>query len=697
MKGPFPLTGALTGRPPYRRPLTSYRKAYGKLRGETLPELGGNFRLCAVDQKRPFFPRAVLFLDLPPFKGPFPLTGALTGKPPYRGPYGQTALREGPLRGGFLREGPLRVTGKLAGSYGEGLYQNWAGISGPKKVVFFLKLGRFWTFCPLRDLSLLQGPLRADRLTGRFLTALCPFRDLALLQGPLRANRLTGRPLTGRLLTRRPPTNYRKAYGKLRGGTLPELGGNFRLCAVDQKRSFFPRVGPFLDLLPFKGPFPLTGALTGRPPYGKVPYGQTALREGPLRGGFLREGPPRITGKLTEATGRDFTRIGREFPLVRRRPKKKVVFFLGLYRFWTFCPLRDLSPLQGPLRADRLTGRFLTGRPPYGKAPYGEASYEKAPHELQESLREATGRDFTRIGREFPLVRRRPKKVVFFLGLYRFWTFCPLRDLSPLQGPLRADRFLTRRPLTGRLLTRRPLTNYRKAYRKLRGGTLPELGGNFRLCAVDQKKGRFFLGLGRFWTFCPLRDLSPLQGPLRQTALREGSLRADRLTGRPLTGRLLTRRPPTNYRKAYGKLRGGTLPELGGNFRLCAVDQKKPFFPRVVPFLDLLPFQGPFPLAGAHMGRPVSYEKAPYELQESLREATGRDFTRIGREFPLVRHRPKKVVFFLGLCRFWTFCPLRDLSPLQGPLRADSLTGRPLTGRLLTGRLLWGISYGRHL
>ena len=27
-------------------------------------------------------------------------------------------------------------------------------------------------------------------------------------------------------------------------------------------------VGPFLDLLPFKGPFPLTGALTGRPPYG---------------------------------------------------------------------------------------------------------------------------------------------------------------------------------------------------------------------------------------------------------------------------------------------------------------------------------------------------------------------------------------------------------------------------------------------
>ena len=40
---------------------------------------------------------------------------------------------------------------------------------------------------------------------------------------------------------------------------------------------------------------PLTGALTGRPPYGKAPYG----------GGFLREGPLRIAGKLTgKLTGR---------------------------------------------------------------------------------------------------------------------------------------------------------------------------------------------------------------------------------------------------------------------------------------------------------------------------------------------------------------------------------------------------------
>ena len=165
-------------------------------------------------------------------------------------------------------------------------------------------------------------------------------------------------------------------------------------------------------------------------------------------------------------------------------------------------------------------------------------------------------------------------------------------DLSPLQGPLRADRFLTRRPLT----------NYRKAYGKVRKGTLPELGGNFRLCAVGQKR-----------SFFPRAVPFPLQGPLR----------ADRLTGRPLTGRLLTRRPLTNYRKAYGKLRGGTLPELGGNFRLCAVDQKRSFFPRAVLFPDLLPFQGPFPLTGALTGRPpdgkapygqASYAKAPYEL-----------------------------------------------------------------------------------
>ena len=138
---PFPLIGALTGRPPYGkaltgrlqtgrpltgrlltgRPLTNYRKTYG-----ALPELGGNFPLCAVDQKRPFFLSWTFcpLRDLSPLQGPL-RADRLTGEGPLR----EGFLREGPLRGGFLREGPLRITGKLTRSYGEGLYQNWAGIS----------------------------------------------------------------------------------------------------------------------------------------------------------------------------------------------------------------------------------------------------------------------------------------------------------------------------------------------------------------------------------------------------------------------------------------------------------------------------------------------------------------------------------------------------------------------------------------
>ena len=169
------------------------------------------------------------------------------------------------------------------------------------------------------------------------------------------------------------------------------------------------------------------------------------------------------------------------------------------------------------------------------------------------------------------------------------------------------------------------------------------MGGNFRLCAIDQKRPFFSYGWAVSGPFSLEGTFPPYRGPYGQTALREGPLR-EASYGRPLT----------NYRKAYGKLRGGTLPELGGNFRLCAVDQKRPFFLMVGPFLDHLPFKGPFPLTGALTGRPpygkapygeASYGKAPYELQESLREATGRDFTRIGREFPLVCRRPKKAVF----------------------------------------------------
>ena len=157
------------------------------------------------------------------------------------------------------------------------------------------------------------------------------------------------------------------------------------MCAVNQKRSFFPRAVLFLDLLPFQGPFPLTGALTGKPPPYRGPYGQTALREGPYGEASYEKDPHELQESLREATGRDFTRIAFKGPF----------------------------PLTGPLRTDRLAERLLTGRPPYGKAPYGEASYEKAPHELQENLREATGRDFTRIGGNFRLCAVDPKKVVF--------------------------------------------------------------------------------------------------------------------------------------------------------------------------------------------------------------------------------------------------------------------------------------------
>ena len=123
-----------------------------------------------------------------------------------------------------------------------------------------------------------------------------------------------------------PLTNYRKAYGKLRGETLPELGGNFCLCAVDQKRPFFPRAGPFLDLLPFKGPFSLTGALTG-PPYGKAPYGEASYgKAGPLQeapyeeGRSLREGPGSRTGPSQRRTTKRLTgRLGSyRKPLTRR-------------------------------------------------------------------------------------------------------------------------------------------------------------------------------------------------------------------------------------------------------------------------------------------------------------------------------------------------------------------------------------------
>ena len=222
---------------------------------------------CAAGRATPFGRHAGRLLTGPLREGPGSLTGPsqrrttkrLTGrqgrywKPltgrngPHGSPYGKGHGKAGPLRGGtvltrragLLREGPgsltgpsqIRTTKRLTGrqgSYGKPLM----GRNGP-----YGKGG-----------SLREGP--------GSVTGLGPFtekNDLKLQE------------------------SLREAAGR----NLPELGGNFRLCAVDQKRSFFPRAGPFLDLLPFEGPFPLTGALTGRPPYGKAPYGEASYGKAP--------------------------------------------------------------------------------------------------------------------------------------------------------------------------------------------------------------------------------------------------------------------------------------------------------------------------------------------------------------------------------------------------------------------------------
>ena len=71
-----------------------------------------------------------------------------------------------------------------------------------------------------------------------------PFLDLLPFKGPFPLTRVTGRPPYGKApygeaSYEKAPYELQETYGKLRGGTLPELGGNFRFCAVDQKRVVF--------------------------------------------------------------------------------------------------------------------------------------------------------------------------------------------------------------------------------------------------------------------------------------------------------------------------------------------------------------------------------------------------------------------------------------------------------------------------
>ena len=141
------------------------------------------------------------------------------------------------------------------------------------------------------------------------------------------------------------------------------------MCAVDQKRPFFPRAGPFLDLLPFKGPFSLTGALTG-PPYGKAPYGEASYgKAGPFTGSPLRGGTV-LTGRAG-VPYRSFTEKNnnkKRKPFTRRDgPYEKGRSFM-----------EGPGSLTGP--SQRRTTKRLTGRQgPYGKplGPYGQSDLRK--------------------------------------------------------------------------------------------------------------------------------------------------------------------------------------------------------------------------------------------------------------------------------------------------------------------------------
>ena len=344
---------------------------------------------------------------------PFCPLRALTGSPlrGRDGPYGK-----GPLREGWLpsqKRTTKRLTGRL-GSHGKPLTRRdgpYGKGRGPVRVLHRegrrrgLRDGRALTGKPLtrrdgpyeKGRSLMEGPgsltvlhregRRRGLREGRAITE-GPYEERFLhregrRRGLREGRALTGSPLRGgAVLTGR--AGVREAYGKLWGETLPELGGNFRLCAVDQKRPFFLGLGRFWTFYPLR--VSLTGALTG-----------TALREGPLRGGFLREGwayrKPLTRRDGPYGKGRGPVRVlHREG---RRRGLREGRALTGKPLTRRDGPYEKSRSLQGPLRADRLTGRRLLTS------------------ELQESLREATGRDFTRIGREFPLVCRRPKKAVF--------------------------------------------------------------------------------------------------------------------------------------------------------------------------------------------------------------------------------------------------------------------------------------------
>ena len=192
------------------------------------------------------------------------------------------------------------------------------------------------------------------------------------------------------------------------------------MCAVDQKRPFFPRAGPFLDLLPFKGLFSLTGALTG-PPYGKAPYGEASygkagpLQESPLRGGTV------LTGRAGVPYG-SFTEKDDEEAYGKAGPLREAPYEEGR-------SLREGPVPHGragvPYRSLREGPGFLYGsftekddEEAYGKA----GPLREAPYEEERSLREGpvlTGRGgFLREG---PLRITGKLTGSYGEGLYQNW------------------------------------------------------------------------------------------------------------------------------------------------------------------------------------------------------------------------------------------------------------------------------------
>ena len=134
----------------------------------------------------------------------------------------------------------------------------WCGASCKFKIVVRSNEEAYGKAGPLREAPYGEGrSLREGSvLAGGSLTGLARFTKkddeeaCSLREGPLRGDFLReGTFQEGRSLREGPVLMGESLTGMAPFG-LPELGGNFRLCAVDQKRPFFPRAGPFLDLLP---------------------------------------------------------------------------------------------------------------------------------------------------------------------------------------------------------------------------------------------------------------------------------------------------------------------------------------------------------------------------------------------------------------------------------------------------------------